>query len=298
MSNEDQSFILLEDAALDLKLSEAELVSTLRRNGMRVWLDFPTEDADRNGIGNWRGRLYFRNGQQSDDKYAGTPGKHPLEEKSMITLKNAIEQGKRAGERLMDLEIETPSVKQWERMFEGSDPRWRFNDPKLATSSRLPALLVLDSDIKKLQLSFRQEPPPGGGVGVHTPLTPVETSTNTGQQIVSSASKTSRNHHREVWQVFWRSFCALRGSDSIEPSAKAVWTAVFEEWKRIQESGDVFDRPAYDEREIIGQIDPVDTPNAQLVWEVRADNTMGAYHLRSLNSLLSRLKKIWPRPHF
>ena len=44
MSNEDQSFILLEDAALDLKLSEAELVSTLRRNGMRVrnlvWPDF------------------------------------------------------------------------------------------------------------------------------------------------------------------------------------------------------------------------------------------------------------------
>jgi hypothetical protein len=44
MSTEDQSFIFLEDAALVLKLSEAELVSTLRRNGMRVrnlvWPDF------------------------------------------------------------------------------------------------------------------------------------------------------------------------------------------------------------------------------------------------------------------
>ena len=152
MSTEDQSFIFLEDAALVLKLSEAELVGTLRRNGMRVWLDFPTEDAYRNGIGNWEGRLYFGNVQLGDDKYACPPGKHPLEEKSMITLQNAIEQGKRAGERLMDLEVEMPSVKKWGRMVEGSDPRWRFNDPKLATSSRLPALLVLDSDIKKLAL--------------------------------------------------------------------------------------------------------------------------------------------------
>ena len=57
----------------------------------------------------------------------------------------------------MDLEIETPPVKQWERMFEGSNPRLRLNDPKLATSSRLPTLVVLDSDLKKLLLSLGQK---------------------------------------------------------------------------------------------------------------------------------------------
>ena len=105
-------------------------------------------------------------------------------------------------------------------------------------------------------------------------------------------NKRSRNYHFEVSHLFFRTFKELRKRDNgVDPTYKAVWSAIHNEYDLIRENEDILAKPEFDEKEIICYMDSVSTPTAKLVWLIREDNAEGTFKLSSLPSLISRLKK-------
>jgi len=106
------------------------------------------------------------------------------------------------------------------------------------------------------------------------------------------SNQRSRNYHIEVSRLFFRTFRELRKRDNeVDPTYKAVWSAIHDEYDLMRENEDILDKPEFDEKEIICVMDSVSTPAAKLVWLIREDNAEGTFKLSSLPSLISRLKK-------
>ncbi len=105
-------------------------------------------------------------------------------------------------------------------------------------------------------------------------------------------NQSSRNYHLEVSHLFFRTLKELRKRDNgVDPTYKAVWSAIHNEYDLIRENEDILAKPEFDEKEIICVMDSVSTPAAKLVWLIREDNAEGTFKLSSLPSLISRLKK-------
>ena len=105
------------------------------------------------------------------------------------------------------------------------------------------------------------------------------------------SNQRSRNYHIEVSRLFFRTFKELRKRDNgVDPTYKAVWSAIHNEYDLMRKNDDILTHPEYDEKEIICQIDSVSTPTAKLEWLLKEDNAQGTYKLSSLPALITRLK--------
>ena len=107
--------------------------------------------------------------------------------------------------------------------------------------------------------------------------------------------KTKYSKSKEVQNIFSRAFKKLRKNNNGEdPTYKEVWDTVYDEYELSQEKnlgGGLSPRSEYDENEYIEYIERSDKPKPSLRWYIDMDKSSGTYHLKSLPSLLTKLKK-------
>ena len=107
--------------------------------------------------------------------------------------------------------------------------------------------------------------------------------------------KTKYSTSKEVQNIFSRAFKKLRKNNNGEdPTYKEVWDTVYDEYELSKENnlgGGLPPRSEYDENEYIEYIESSDKPNPSLGWYIDMDKSSGTYHLKSLPSLLTKLKK-------
>ena len=313
----NETFIRFEDAVEQLGIKSWELVYRMREAGLLCRLNFPQDsrydwqaevfwvktrhetvfhgEYDKQGDPilkrDEKGEPLLLESRESVRESLQIPGRAAITLKGMAHLAESLREGLLGFDLLPGLEIipegqqETLEHVVW-RVF-GDEPPWTLASPDhsgIITIERLlkpteqeretgvkpPKLEILQTDFQKV-------------LGQSQKGTETKKPERTYRQ---------RNSHPEVPQVFWRAFCALKKDlQGVAPEYKTVWSAVYNEWDQIRENKDVFAHPTYDKREIITDIDPIGTPNAHLAWLVKADNVKGTYHLISLSSLLTGLKK-------
>ena len=95
--------------------------------------------------------------------------------------------------------------------------------------------------------------------------------------------------------MFWRAFLELKKrNNGVNPQFKAIWEAVYEEWEewdQLEILEKVLYKHKFDESSIIYHMNSKDSLNAVMRWFIEAENCGGDYHLVSLSSLLTGLKK-------
>ncbi len=107
--------------------------------------------------------------------------------------------------------------------------------------------------------------------------------------------KTKHSKSKEVQNIFGRAFKKLRENNNGEdPTYREVWDTVYNEYELSKENnlgGGLPPRLEYDENEIIEYMESSYQPNPSLRWYILMDKSSGTYHLKSLPSLLTKLKK-------
>ena len=107
--------------------------------------------------------------------------------------------------------------------------------------------------------------------------------------------KTKYSKSKEVQNIFSRALKKLRKNNNGEdPTYKEVWDTVYDEYELSKENnlgGGLPPRSEYDENEYIEYIESSDKPKPSLGWYIDMDKSSGTYHLKSLPSLLTKLKK-------
>ena len=107
--------------------------------------------------------------------------------------------------------------------------------------------------------------------------------------------KTKYSTSKEVQNIFSRAFKKLRKNNNGEdPTYREVWDTVYDEYELSKENnlgGGLPPRSEYDENEYIEYIERSDKPKPSLRWYIDMDKSSGTYHLKSLPSLLTKLKK-------
>ena len=107
--------------------------------------------------------------------------------------------------------------------------------------------------------------------------------------------KTKYSTSKEVQNIFSRAFKKLRKNNNGEdPTYREVWDTVYNEYELSEENnlgGGLPPRLEYDETEIIEFMESSYQPNPSLRWYILMDKSSGTYHLKSLPSLLTKLKK-------
>ena len=107
--------------------------------------------------------------------------------------------------------------------------------------------------------------------------------------------KTKYSTSKEVQNIFSRAFKKLRKNNNGEdPTYREVWDTVYDEYELSKENnlgGGLPHRSEYDENEYIEYIESSDKPKPSLGWYIDMDKSSGTYHLKSLPSLLTKLKK-------
>ena len=107
--------------------------------------------------------------------------------------------------------------------------------------------------------------------------------------------KTKYSTSKEVQNIFSRAFKKLRKNNNGEdPTYREVWDTVYDEYELSKENnlgGGLPPRLEYDEYDYIVDIESSDEPNPSLEWYIDMDKSSGTYHLKSLPSLLTKLKK-------
>ena len=107
--------------------------------------------------------------------------------------------------------------------------------------------------------------------------------------------KTKYSTSKEVQNIFSRAFKKLKKINNGEdPTYREVWDTVYNEYEQSKENnfgGGLPPRSEYDESEIIEFMESSYQPNPSLGWYIDMDKSSGTYHLKSLPSLLTKLKK-------
>ena len=107
--------------------------------------------------------------------------------------------------------------------------------------------------------------------------------------------KTKHSKSKEVQNIFSRAFKKLKKINNGEdPTYREVWDTVYNEYELSKENnlgGGLPPRLEYDEYDYIVDIESSDEPNPSLEWYIDMDKSSGTYHLKSLPSLLTKLKK-------
>jgi hypothetical protein len=107
--------------------------------------------------------------------------------------------------------------------------------------------------------------------------------------------KTKYSKSKEVQNIFSRAFKKLRKINNGEdPTYREVWDTVYNEHEQSRENnfgGGLPPRSEYDESEIIELMESSNQPNPSLRWYILMDKSSGVYLLKSLPSLLTKLKK-------
>ena len=103
------------------------------------------------------------------------------------------------------------------------------------------------------------------------------------------------HHCHKVQNIFSRALKKLRKNNNGEdPTYREVWDTVYDEYELSKENnlgGGLPPRLEYDEYDYIVDIESSDEPNPSLEWYIDMDKSSGTYHLKSLPSLLTKLKK-------
>ena len=107
--------------------------------------------------------------------------------------------------------------------------------------------------------------------------------------------KTKYSTSKEVQNIFSRAFKKLRKNNNGEdPTYREVWDTVYDEYELSKENNfgsGLPHRLEYDETEIIEFMESSSQPNPSLRWYILMDKSSGIYLLKSLPSLLTKLKK-------
>ena len=107
--------------------------------------------------------------------------------------------------------------------------------------------------------------------------------------------KTKYSTSKEVQNIFSRAFKKLRKNNNGEdPTYREVWDTVYDEYELSKENNfgsGLPPRLEYDETEIIEFMESSYQPNPSLGWYIFIYKSSGTYHLKSLPSLLTKLKK-------
>ncbi len=106
--------------------------------------------------------------------------------------------------------------------------------------------------------------------------------------------KTKYSTSKEVQNIFSRTFKKLKKINNGEdPTYREVWDTVYNEYELNENNlgGGLHLRQEYDENEIIEFMESSYQPNPSLRWYIFMDKSSGTYHLKSLPSLLTKLKK-------
>ena len=107
--------------------------------------------------------------------------------------------------------------------------------------------------------------------------------------------KTKHSKSKEVQNIFSRAFKKLKKINNGEdPTYREVWDTVYNEYELSKENNfgsGLPPRLEYDETEIIEFMESSYQPNPSLGWYIFIYKSSGTYHLKSLPSLLTKLKK-------
>lgn len=105
--------------------------------------------------------------------------------------------------------------------------------------------------------------------------------------------KTKHSKSKEIQNIFSRAFKKLRENNNGEdPTYREVWDTVYNEYELSKENNLGGGLPhRYDESEIIEFMESSYKPNPSIGWYIDMDKSSGTYHLKSLPSLLTKLKK-------
>ena len=105
--------------------------------------------------------------------------------------------------------------------------------------------------------------------------------------------KTKHSKSKEVQNIFSRAFKKLKKINNGEdPTYRGVWDTVYNEYELSKENNLGGGLPhRYDESEIIEFMESSYKPNPSIGWYIDMDKSSGTYHLKSLPSLLTKLKK-------
>jgi len=107
--------------------------------------------------------------------------------------------------------------------------------------------------------------------------------------------KTKSSTSKEVQNILSRALKKLKKINNGEdPTYREVWDTVYNEYELSKENnlgGGLPPRLEYDEYDYIVDIESSDEPNPSLGWYIDMDKSSGTYHLKSLPSLLTKLKK-------